>query len=277
MTDRPEEIRLLVLDIDGTIAGQSNTVRPPVIAAIQAAQAQGIQVAIATGRMYRSAQRFHQMIGSTLPLISYQGAWIQDPADQKRYRHTPVPQVHAERLIDFFEQPALRSQISLHFYIDDQLYVREVNPETEAYSQRSGITPIAVGDLRSTFPQQPTKVLAMSDDTNLIAQVSEQLRSQTDPQELYLTTSVATFLEATHPSANKGTAVQYLAEEVLGLQAHQVMTVGDNCNDLEMLKYAGIGVAMGDAPNSVKAIADWIAPSVEADGAAAAIEKFLLR
>ena len=74
------DIKLLVLDIDGTIAGLSNEIREPVKQAILAAQSRGVKVAVATGRMYRSALRFHSDIGSTLPLICYQGAWIQDMA-----------------------------------------------------------------------------------------------------------------------------------------------------------------------------------------------------
>jgi hydroxymethylpyrimidine pyrophosphatase-like HAD family hydrolase len=73
-----------------------------------------------------------------------------------------------------------------------------------------------------------------------------------------------------------GRAVRYLAEEVLQLQPENVMVIGDNFNDLEMIQYAGIGVAMGNAPAGVQAIADWVAPTVEANGAAAAIEEFLL-
>ncbi|MEM6521597.1 MAG: HAD hydrolase family protein, partial [Cyanobacteria bacterium P01_C01_bin.70] len=71
--------------------------------------------------------------------------------------------------------------------------------------------------------------------------------------------------------------VQYLAEELLGLTSDQVMTVGDNFNDYEMLQYAGVGVAMGDAPEGVKSIADWVAPSVEDDGVVTAIEQFILK
>lgn len=85
-----KEIKLLVLDIDGTIAGESNNINEPVKEAIAAAKAQGIQVAIATGRMFRSALRFHQDIGSTLPLIAYQGAWIQDPSSQQMHQHLRV-------------------------------------------------------------------------------------------------------------------------------------------------------------------------------------------
>jgi HAD superfamily hydrolase (TIGR01484 family) len=143
--------KLLVLDIDGTISGESNTISQRVKEAIAAVQAKGIQVAIATGRMYRSALRFHQEINSTLPLAAYQGAWIQDPANQKIHQHLPLARKTAQQLLDYFEQPQWRSLLSIHFYINDQLYVREVTRETAIYAQRSGITPIAVGDLRQTF------------------------------------------------------------------------------------------------------------------------------
>lgn len=271
------EIKLLVVDIDGTIAGESNEINQPVVQAIQAAQARGVFVAIATGRMYRSALRFHQRINSTLPLLAYQGAWIQNPTTEQLHRHWPVSTQTAHQLLDYFEQPQLRSLLSVHFYINDQLYVREITPETQIYAERSGIEAIAVGDLRQVLTTEPTKVLALSDDTDVIDQLLGNLRQQYTPAELYLTKSVATFFEATNPSANKGTGVRYLAEELLGLQAANVMTVGDNFNDVEMLEYAGIGVAMGNAPAEVKAFAQWVAPTVEQDGAAAAIEEFVLR
>lgn len=133
-----KDIKLLVLDIDGTIAGESNTLSQRVKSAIAAAQAKGIQVAIATGRMYCSALRFHQEIKSTLPLLAYQGAWIQDPATQKIHRHLTVSRETAIQLLDYFEQPELRSLLSVHFYINDQLYVRQLTRETQLYAQRFG-------------------------------------------------------------------------------------------------------------------------------------------
>lgn len=270
------DIKLLVLDIDGTIAGKSNDITQTVKQAIRAVQAKGIQVAIATGRMYRSALRFHREIGSTLPLLAYQGGWIQDPATDKIHRHLPVPAPTASQLLDYFEKPELRSLLSVHFYINDQLYVREITPETQIYAQRSGIEPIPVGDLRNTLTTEPTKILALSDDIALINNLLGTMRKRYTPAELYMTTSVATFFEATNPLVNKGTAVRYLVEEMLGLSSANVMTIGDNFNDLEMIEYAGMGVAMGDAPADVQAIAQWVAPSVEQDGVAAAIEALIL-
>jgi Cof subfamily protein (haloacid dehalogenase superfamily) len=272
-----KDIKLLVLDIDGTIAGQSNTLSHPVKEVIAAVQAKGIKVAIATGRMYCSALRFHQEIGSTLPLVAYQGAWIQDPNTQEIHRHLSVSREIALQLLEYFEQPDLRSLLSVHFYINDQLYVREITKETESYQQRCGVNAIPVGDLRQLLDHEPTKILALCDDASLIQQLLTNLRHRYKPTELYMTTSVATFLEAANTHVNKGNAVRYLAEEMLGLESHNVMTIGDNFNDVEMLSYAGISVAMGDAPDQVQAIADWVAPSVELDGAAIAMEKFLLK
>ncbi|MEG4419132.1 Cof-type HAD-IIB family hydrolase [Microcoleus sp. LAD1_D5] len=278
-TDRPfdtADIQLLVVDIDGTIAGLSNDIREPVKQAILAAESRGVKVAVATGRMYRSALRFHRDIGSTLPLICYQGAWIQDHATQKRLRHLPLSKQTALQLLDYFEEPHLRPLLSIHFYIDDQLYVPEITAATRIYAERSGIEPMVIKDLRRDLPGEPTKVLALCENPGVLDGLLSSMRQRYTPAELYLTRSVATFFEATHPLANKGDAVQYLAEELLGLQAANVMAIGDNFNDVEMIAYAGVGVAMGNAPDGVKAAADWVAPDVEEDGVAAAIEQFVL-
>jgi len=271
-----KDIKLLILDIDGTIAGDSNNVSETVKQAIFAVQSQGIGVAIATGRMYRSALRFHQEINSTLPLITYQGAWIQDPSNSKIHRHLPVSRKIAHQLLDYFETSQFSSLVSVHFYINDELYVRKITTDTEIYLERSRIKVNAVGDLRQVLTNEPTKILALCDDTSVIDKLLVDLRHQYTPEELYLTTSVPTFLEATNPLVNKGTAVRYLAEELLGIESINVMAIGDNFNDVEMLEYAGVSVAMGNAPSAVKTKASWVAPSVEEDGVAVAIEKFLL-
>lgn len=275
-TTQAADIQLLVLDIDGTLAGESNMIRPLVQQAIQAAQAKGVQVAIATGRMYQSALRFHQEVGSALPLVAYQGALIRDPVTDQVHAHWPVEPRIAAQLLDDFEQPDLRTHLSVHFYIDDRLYVRELNATSAAYAERSQVEAIAVGDLRQVLDTAPTKVLALSENSALIESLFGKLRQRYTPAELYLTKSIATFFEAAHPTVNKGVAVSYLAESLLDLQPENIMVIGDNFNDMEMIRYAGTGVAMGNAPEAVQAIADWVAPSVEEDGVAAAIEALIL-
>ncbi len=269
------QIKLLIVDIDGTIAGSSNQVSSRVKHAIEAAQAQGVRVGIATGRMYKSALRFHHEIGADLPLIAYQGAWIQDPATGVTHRHLPVPIEIAQELIDYFEQSHLRDKLSIHVYRDDCLYVREINPDTKAYVGRSGVEVIAAPDLRTVLTERPTKILAMSEDIALIQSLLTELRQRYTPADLHVTTSVPIFLETTQAGVNKGNAIDYLVK-LLGIKAENVLAIGDNYNDVEMLAYAGIGVAMGNAPEDVQSLGDWVAPHVDEDGVAVAIEKFIL-
>ncbi len=270
------DIRLVVVDVDGTIAGKSNDVNEAIRDAIAQVQSKGIPVAIATGRMYQSALRFHKRIKSSQPLIAYNGAWIQNPADGKLHRHIPVPTEIALDLVEYLRQPEWKSHLGVHIYIDDNLYVSYVNNDTVSYGKRSGVKPILVEDLRTVIDKHPTKILAMGKDSSIIALLWQTLGKRYTSEQLYLTQSTETFFEATHPEATKGAAVAHLAEKILGLKPEQVMTIGDNFNDVTMLSYAGLAIAMGDAPDEVKALADWVAPSVESDGVALALEKFIL-
>ncbi len=130
------DIRLLVLDIDGTISGHSNQVSPEVIKAIQAVQKQGVRVAIATGRMFKSARRFHEIIASDLPIIAYNGAWIQNPLDQKLHRQLSVAADICIDILDYLTAEPWRSQLHLHIYRDDELYVAELTTRTKDWKRR---------------------------------------------------------------------------------------------------------------------------------------------
>jgi Cof subfamily protein (haloacid dehalogenase superfamily) len=279
-----QNIKLAVFDIDGTINGNNNQVNEPVRKAIKAAQDRGVRIAIATGRMYRSALRFHEAVNADLPIISYQGAYIKDPRTQELVGHWPVDLEYALSLIDDFADLVNRDRLSVQVYLDDNLYVKKMSPQTAAYEVRSGVDAVIVGDLKEFLQAKandanstlPTKVLALSDDPELTTELLRTLKQRYTPGQLYLTKSVATFFEATNPIANKGTAVKHLAENILGFSADEVMAVGDNFNDLEMIEYAGVGVAMGNAPEGLQEVADWVAPDVDEDGVAAAIAEFIL-
>jgi len=270
-----QNIKLVVLDIDGTINGLSNQVRQPVIEAIAKVKKQGIPVAVATGRMFCSALRFYEAIGALLPLICYNGALIQDPKTNKVHQHLPVPIPLAGQILDALENPPYRDKVTIHFYIDDCLYVRDMGEDTRKYLERTSAPVRVVEDLRDLLKVEPTKILALSENLEFIDQLAADLCTTFTQDQLHFTKSTPKFFEITHPLANKGFAVQYLVETILGLKPENVMAIGDNFNDLEMLKYAGIGIAMGNAPAPVQTIADWIAPSIEEDGVVAAFTEFL--
>jgi hydroxymethylpyrimidine pyrophosphatase-like HAD family hydrolase len=117
--------------------------------------------------------------------------------------------------------------------------------------------------------------MALSDDVEIIARLSSQLKNSYSRTQVKQDKSI-TFLEAFHPAVNKRLAVSYLAEEIMALRPENVMAVGDDFTDIEMLQYAGIGVAMGNAPAAVKESADWVTTPIEEDGVARAVEKWIL-
>jgi len=271
------DIRLLVLDIDGTIAGESNQIREPVKQAIKAAQNKGIQVTLATGRMYCGAVNFHQDISSELPLIAYNGALIQSPITGEIYQHLPLASEIALELLTYFEQPRWRDRFGVHLYRDDQLYVKEITQETEIYAQRTKTEAIVIKDWRSLLTSPITKMVALAEEAGHTTEVILELKQRYSSEIVHLTQSSDELFEANNPLATKGTAIKYLTEKILGLKPENVMAIGDNYNDVEMLDYVGVGVAMGTAPEGVKMLGDWVAPGVEEDGVAIAIEKFLLK
>ena len=273
------EIKCLVLDIDGTLVGKSENISQTVKQAIQAAQKRGVHVAIATSRDYGSTLPIWKELRSNQPLTCYGGALLQHPKTQQIYQHFCVSKSLARQLLEDFDRFNLPEQkFSPQFHVNEKIYVRTVTRELQDYAERFGIEVAADVDLRQVLTKaEPTCILGFSQDTTLIDKQVGNLRQLYSLAELSLNRSGSHFFECLHPSANKGRAVRYLTEKILGLRVENVMAIGDYFNDLSMLKYAGVGVAMGNAPQEVKAQADWVAPSVEQDGVTAAIEKFILQ
>ena len=272
-----KDIKVLILDIDGTISGKSNQVTARVKEAIKQVQSKGIKVGLATGRMYCSALRFHYDIGADLPIIGYNGAWMQNPLTSEILFHQPVEKTIARQLLKYLQKKQDNTDLEVHLYFDDRLYVEEFTTNTDFYVKRSGVDAQVRESLDSLLENHPTKLLALSNDAQLISFLLTDLQKLYPHQdELYLTQSNPMYLEATHASVSKGATVKYLVEKILGYSANELMTMGDNFNDSTMLEYAGLGVAMGNAPEGVKQIAQEVTSTVEEDGVAEAIDRFLL-
>ena len=269
-----QNIRLLVLDIDGTISGHTNEVSAAVLDAIRDIQQRGVRVAIATGRMFRSALHFHQAIASDLPLIAYNGAWIQDPISQELHRQLSVPSELGIEILDYLTAEPWKSTMHVHVYHDDELYVSEVNERTHQYEARTGCKANLLKDLREIVHHAPTKILAVCHGEDISKQLLREVKKRHTHQQLHCTQSTDVYVEFTSPTATKGQAVKFLAEDVLDLKPEQVMAIGDNFNDCEMLQYAGVGVAMGNAPQEVKHSADYVTNDVDQDGVVQAITHF---
>lgn len=270
------DVRLLVLDIDGTLVDESNRIPESAIQAIHSIQRKGIAVALATGRMLRSSLEVYKTIGTTLPLICYEGALIRHPHAESVHRHWTLEPSLTSAVLDQTETLSCAGRLSVHFYLQDDVYVSNLCDASLQYLAGSTVEPTVVSDLRPLTGMAITKVIVLSDDAEVVTQVGSRLKNSSARirQKQY---QAIPFLEVFHPTVEKRSAVRYLAEELLSLRPENVMAIGDDVTDIELLRYAGIGVAMGNSSTAVKAAADWVTTTIDSDGVATAIEKWILQ
>lgn len=263
-----EKIKLVALDLDDTLLRTDLTISPRAKKAIKEAVEQGTLVTLATGRMYASALPYAQDLGLDLPLITYQGALVKY-ADGRVVHQQPLELKHAKALLKRLREYSFQ----INVYINDELYIEEESPELERYARVCKVPYHVVPNLVEAIKTEPSKILVIGDADKLDDLYKELTGDFRDI--VHITKSKSFFLEFAHPLATKGRALHSLATS-LGFTAEEVMAVGDSQNDLDMIKYAGLGVAMGNAVPQIKELARYITCKNDDDGVAEAIEKFVL-
>jgi Cof subfamily protein (haloacid dehalogenase superfamily) len=263
-------IRLLALDLDGTLIGDDLAISEHVGRAVTAAQARGVTVTLATGRMFDATVPFARELDITAPLICYQGGLIQHPdADAPLYRATMDPALVREAL-------AWQAQRDWHLvlYADGALFAAERRYPTDFYHDLLGKNFHWGDDLTAVLEEhEPVKFLFVAEPPE--ADRIEDAMRERFTGRMEIVRSHSMFVEGNPLGVSKGNALERLAAH-LTIPRAQVMAVGDQGNDLPMIAWAGVGVAMGNGSAEARSIADWVAPSLEEDGAAVAIERFVL-
>jgi len=263
------DIKLVAIDLDGTLLTDNHSTDPANLAAIHQAEAQGVSVVICTGRPYPSANQVASQLGLTdNPIISYNGALIRMPGDGEVLFSQPVPAELAQQVV----QDCVEHQLQIHYFLDDVMYVPRVSAGAGVYGQRTGMQPVPVGDLRKFAGNSPTKILIFA-GPEVVQRLLPEFQSRYDGK-LYVTTSMPEYLEFLHPEVSKGNALRTLASQ-RGLDATQTMAVGDLLNDLPMVEMAGVGVAVARAHEGLKSAADYVTDS-STRGVAEALEQFVL-
>jgi Cof subfamily protein (haloacid dehalogenase superfamily) len=264
-------IRLLALDLDGTLMDDDMVIRSDrVRRTISTAQARGVVVTLATGRMFDFALPFARELGITAPLICYQGGLIQSAdSDVPLYRATMEPSLMREVL-------EWRAQRGYHFVLyagDDVFLDKQQHPET-FYRTMLGERLVWVDDLSSVLEEHAAVKFLIFIEPHEANHVETELQQQFGGL-MELARSHAIIVEGNPLGVSKGDALRRLAVHLDVSQA-EVMAVGDQDNDASMIAWAGVGVAMGNGSQAAKSAADWIAPPLSEDGAAVAIERFIL-
>jgi Cof subfamily protein (haloacid dehalogenase superfamily) len=261
---------LLAVDLDGTLVEPRKPVRQAVIDAVNRAQAAGVRATIVTGRMYVGAKPFADALSLDGPIVLYQGAVLADARTGRFEREVSLPNAVALRIYAAAKEHGLHVQ----FYRDDKFYVENDNAYAQLYARTSGTLPVVVPSLPAEFAGRDSTKVNVVTDPERTADVLALMERVCGP-DAYVTRSNPEFVEMLNPAVDKGVALRLVAEG-FGIPMDRVMAIGDSYNDLPLLRAAGFAVAMGSAPDELKAEADAVVGDVEHDGVAEAIERFVL-
>ena len=284
-------ITLLALDLDGTLLDSRGNISERNRLAIENAREQGVRVALVTGRRFRDSRPVALELGLDIPLISHNGALTKHAATLQTVSVLPLPLAAAHEALQIGRRAGADALLSddhegLGVLIYDHLrgdnfaaqkyvsWARKIHGDEEG---RDAVQQVA--SLEEYMDHEPIH-LAFSGGCEEMDQLEAILKTELGSTVKILGTKYPeqdfTLLDVVNPAASKGAGVAAAAGE-LGVSQEEVMAIGDNYNDLEMLLFAGTGVVMANAPLSLREIAG-LHPTASnrEDGVALAIEQFIL-
>ena len=264
------QIKMLVLDIDGTIFKKDYTASESVKNTLKQLSNDGIKVVLCTGRMYAATKNIAQELELTTPVICYQGGLIKNfYKDSNTLLEKTMPAKEAKQVV----QELKKRNIFFNLYINDELIVEKDCDLIKEYVSARNLTYTVVKNCEEQDFNCVNKILAIDNNTDLILNLQKEMSKQYK-ESLYVVRSTPRFCEFSSIDATKGNAVRFLSEH-WGIKKDEIMACGDNDNDIEMLLSAGTKIAMGNATEGLKRIADFVTDSVDNDGVVKAVQKFI--
>jgi Cof subfamily protein (haloacid dehalogenase superfamily) len=266
--------KIIALDLDGTLLNSKHKISAYTKEVIALAMAQGIKVVLASGRPLTGMRPLLDELGLTGDddyVCHFNGAVVEKVGSGVVVNSKIIDGAAAKKVA----RVAKKLGVNVHAFSQEfGLITPVISAYTELEASLNGID-IHLMDFNSLEDSHPiTKVMMIDEDEKITAAI-EQL-----PKALYkefmIVRSAPWFLEFLNPECNKGVGIKMIAD-YLNVPAEQVMCIGDAENDHHMLKYAGLSVAMANATQATKAIADYITLSNDEDGVAHAIKKFALK
>lgn len=261
--------RLLAIDLDGTLLSPQKIITRRTYNALMQAITAGMQLVIATGQTLNVLRAVCADLPLTVPQIIYNGAIIADASTGAIVREQLVPQEYILSTLAILQEMKLYRGYHTH----EHVYVDHNTPGAQKWYRPPVPPAVEIADVASIYPQTCIKLVGIGDEETLRAK-RQQLEDLLAGQ-LYVTQASRDLLEFLHPAASKGNALKFLAKE-LAIAPEEIVAIGDNHNDIGMLTFAGLGIAMGNAHDEVKATANYVTSRNSEDGVAVALEKMVL-
>lgn len=265
-------IKMITIDLDGTLLRSDGTISDHTVAVLQAAREKGVIVAISTGRMYTTARPYGVRLGlGDSPMILFAGGLIQTIETKKKLFEHPIPVEDTLALLALAKKYGWQIQT----YIDDVLRVAQDEPLIREYEAATHCKALICGDaFYTTVPGGSNKMLLRGYSHEELERRKAIIEKEL-PDRYMICFSEPTFLEVMPKGIDKGIGITKLGE-IYGVGVENIMALGDSQNDIDMLKVAGFPVVMANASDEIKGYAKHITLSNNEDGVAAAVEAFVL-
>jgi Cof subfamily protein (haloacid dehalogenase superfamily) len=264
------KIRLLAIDLDGTLVNHQLQMDPRDVAAVKAASAAGVVVVLATGRMFKSSLRYAEPLGLKGPIINYQGAIVREIASGEVWYRCELTVAMQQGVLALAEP----KDWHVNAYVDEVVYTARARPEADLYARVALVPYEVVGPLSKWVHQDATKmVLVTLNPDDVPSRMAELAAWMGDVARV--TRSLDWFVEVVNPKVSKSRALAMVADR-LGIDQAEVCAIGDNLNDEDMVSWAGFGVAMGNAPPALKSVAKFVTGSIADAGVSQVIERFVI-
>ena len=262
--------RLVALDVDGTIRSPEHPLSDYTRETVAKVEAAGAVVTLATGRTYKSAVGASDDLGLSAPIATFQGAHVASPTTGEVLWHVPLTPDMTRQALAYL---ANVEKIEVLGYPGDDVFVIEMTEWARAYGSRNSIPVHAVAP--DDFVSNPMTRLVVRGDDDHIERLVPELKGQFDGS-MYVTRSLSYFCEILNPAGGKDKALSWLGCH-LGISRNETIAFGNGYNDVQMLEWAQMAVAVEGAVPEVLDVVDLVAPPMEEDGVAKVLDDLLNR
>jgi len=271
--------KMVCIDMDGTLLGKGRKVSKESKEVIKKIHDKGVEIVVTTGRIYNNAAYYSHLLGVKSPVIAANGAVVMDKHNNRVIYENTIETEVCVKLIELL----YKMGFFFHFYTLDSIYCGDkiTKLATEIYmTKQVGFENLKIKyhiinnleEWKKFFKRtngQITKCIAFSPKPSKVVALKKELK---DMEDIVYFGSGSRSVEINNRGVSKGRAVKALAD-YYGFTREEIVCIGDNENDISMIEYAGLGVAMGNAIDEVKALADYITDTNKENGVAKAIKK----
>ena len=255
---------LIVLDLDGTLLTDEKVISAKTKNILQQAKNEGHEVMIATGRPYRSSEMYYKELGLSTPIVNFNGAFVHHPRNSSwKTLHTPIDLKVVKQVVEAVESYSIKNMLA---EVLDDVYLH-YHDEKILSAFSLGNPQVTTGDLKSLLKTDPTSLLihAEEDSVDLVRQHLRDVHAEVIDHRRW--GAPWDVIEIVKHGLNKAVGLSHVSE-FLNIPQERIIAFGDEDNDLEMIEYAGVGVAMGNAISPLKNIANEVTLSNNEDGIA---------